>query len=595
MPLSIADRLGAIRHTLANLNIDAFIQPRADEYLGEYVPEANERLEWLTGFTGSAGAAIVMADTAAIFIDGRYTVQVRQQVDSHLFEYQSLTELPLTDYLIQTLTTSSTVAVDARLHTFAWFQQAKAQLAQAGIALVAIDTNPIDASWHDRPAMPSHPAMLFSDRSAGATSLEKRQLIGEKINAQGAEWALITALDSCAWLLNLRGRDIPRLPVLLGTGLLAANGDMRFFTDINKLPSDVLAHVGTGVDFYPEAQLSEHIQGLKGKRLFADSHTANAASQLLAQAAGAILVDASDPVALIKACKNPQELAGMRACHVRDGLAVTRFLAWLDSEVAAECLHDEAELAAKLESFRRQDEQYIEPSFDTISAAGGNAAMCHYNHLNGTPAQLPMNSLYLVDSGGQYLDGTTDVTRTVAIGEVSDEHKLMVTLVLKGHIALDQARFPRGTTGQQLDALARQYLWQYGYDYDHGTGHGVGHCLSVHEGPQRIGKNSNATPLMAGMILSNEPGYYRDHAFGIRIENLVEVQACQQLADSERSMLEFSPLTLIPIDTRLVEKSLLTPKEIQWLNHYHSQVFSAHAKQLSGAELAWLTQATAAI
>ncbi len=592
MPLSIADKLGTIRQALAKLNIDAFIQPRADEYLGEYVPKANERLKWLTGFTGSAGAAVVMAQRAAIFIDGRYTVQVRQQVDASLFEYQSLTDLPLADYLIQTLTAPSRVGVDARLHTLAWYQQTQGQLAKAGIELVALTTNPIDDAWLERPAMPSSPAILFSDELAGNTSLEKRELVGAKINKAGAQVALITALDSCAWLLNLRGRDIPCLPVLLGTGLLSANGNMRFFTDLTKLPSNIISHVGAGVEFYPEQQLHEHLIALNGQRLLADSHSANAASQLTAELAGAKLIDAMDPVALIKACKNPQELAGMRASHVRDGLAVSRFLAWLDSEVAAGRLYDEAQLADKLESFRKLDSQYLEPSFDTISAAGSNAAMCHYNHLNGTPATVPINSLYLVDSGAQYLDGTTDVTRTIAIGDVSAEHKQMVTLVLKGHIALDQAKFPKGTTGQQLDILARQYLWQYGYDYDHGTGHGVGHCLSVHEGPQRIGKNTNATPLMPGMVLSNEPGYYRDGQFGIRIENLVVVQENETLQGTERTMYEFAPLTLIPIDKRLLQTSLLTSSEITWLNHYHAKVFAAHASHLTGAELSWLTAAT---
>ncbi|MFC3137049.1 M24B family metallopeptidase [Shewanella submarina] len=285
----------------------------------------------------------------------------------------------------------------------------------------------------------------------------------------------------------------------------------------------------------------------------------------------------------------------MRACHVRDGAAVSRFLAWLDKEVAADKLYDEALLADKLESFRLVDKQYVEPSFDTISAAGSNAAMCHYNHMNGTPAQLTMNSLYLVDSGAQYFDGTTDVTRTIAIGEVTDEHRTMVTLVLKGHIALDTARFPKGTTGQQLDAFARMHLWQHGFDYDHGTGHGVGHFLSVHEGPQRIGKNANGVALQPGMVLSNEPGYYKADGFGIRIENLVEVRRCDALKDAEREMFEFTPMTLIPIDLRLLDKSLMTQAEISWLNSYHTRVFRAISPLLSGDELDWLTKATQAI
>ncbi|MGL4833735.1 MAG: aminopeptidase family protein P, partial [Shewanella sp.] len=367
---------------------------------------------------------------------------------------------------------------------------------------------------------------------------------------------------------------------------------MTLFTDLAKLPSGIEAHVGEGVSFNTEASLADTLASMQGLKLLADPHSANAWAQTLARDAGAILVAAIDPVALPKAQKNPAELAGMRACHIRDGVAVSRFLAWLDNEVAAQRLHDEATLADKLESFRCEDPRYQEPSFDTISATGANAAMCHYNHNNGTPAVMTMDSIYLVDSGAQYLDGTTDVTRTIAIGNVTDEHKKMVTLVLKGHIALDQARFPKGTTGQQLDAFARQYLWQEGFDYDHGTGHGVGHFLSVHEGPQRIGKNVNAIALMPGMVLSNEPGYYRAGEFGIRLENLVVVQPCQALQGAEREIYEFDALTLIPMDTRLIDKQLLTTAEIAWLNRYHAKVFDTLAPLMSEAELAWLTQAT---
>lgn len=332
-----------------------------------------------------------------------------------------------------------------------------------------------------------------------------------------------------------------------------------------------------------------------GVKLLADPDSANAWMQLTAKQAGARLIAGQDPVALPKAQKNPAELAGLSACHIRDGVAVSRFLAWLDVEVAAKRLYDEGTLADKLESFRLEDPLYREPSFDTISAAGANAAMCHYNHNNGTPAMMTMDSIYLVDSGAQYLDGTTDVTRTIAIGEVTDEQRKMVTLVLKGHIALDQARFPKGTTGQQLDGFARQYLWQHGFDYDHGTGHGVGHFLSVHEGPQRIAKNSNGVALLPGMVVSNEPGYYRADAFGIRIENLITVQACEALAGAEREMYEFHALTLIPIDTRLIDKQLLNDAEINWLNGYHQRVRETLSPLMQGTELDWLLKATEAI
>lgn len=591
----IANRLAAIRSELANANLDAFIIPRADEYLGEYVPEHNERLYWATDFTGSAGMAIVLKDKAAIFTDGRYTVQVRLQVDANLFSYESLTDTPQIEWLCDTLPADSRVGFDARLHTLAWFENAKATLAKAQIELVAVEQNPIDKHWQNRPAPSSAAITLFSNESAGKTSLQKRTEIGALVKKAGADVALIAALDSFCWLLNIRGSDVPRLPVVLGCALLHANGDMQLFTDLSKLPEGIEEHVGAGVSFKSEAALADTLASLQGVKLLADPNSANAWAQNLARDAGAKLIAGIDPVSLPKAQKNAAELAGMRASHIRDGVAVSRFLAWLDAEVVANRLHDEATLADKLESFRLEDPKYREPSFDTISAAGANAAMCHYNHNNGTPAMMTMNSIYLVDSGAQYLDGTTDVTRTIAIGEVSDEQKKMVTLVLKGHIALDQARYPKGTTGQQLDAFARQYLWQHGFDYDHGTGHGVGHFLSVHEGPQRIGKNLNAIALLPGMVLSNEPGYYRADSFGIRLENLVVVQHCEALKGAEREMHEFDALTLIPMDARLIDKSLLTQGEIDWFNAYHQKVFNTLSPLMSGSELEWLTKATQAI
>jgi len=593
---TIAKRLSVIRQQLEVNQIDAFIIPRADEYLGEYVPARNERLQWATGFTGSAGMAIVLKDSAAIFTDGRYTVQVRQQVDGNLFEYLSLYDDPQIEWLIDTLPAGSTVGIDSRLHTLTWYQRTKAQFDKAQINLVEVSQNPIDVSWVDRPALSSSTLTLFSHQAAGRNSLEKRQQIGRLVKKQGADIALIAALDSFCWLLNIRGNDVPRLPVILGCGLLSANGDMTLFTDLSKVPQGIEEHVGAGVIFKDESELATELSQMNGVKLLADPHSANAYSQLLAQRGGAILIVAgTDPVALPKAQKNNAELTGMRTSHIRDGAAVSQFLAWLDGQVEQNIMHDEAQLADKLESFRLQDPLYREPSFDTISATGANAAMCHYNHKNGTPSTMTMNSIYLVDSGAQYLDGTTDVTRTIAIGKVTDEQKKMVTLVLKGHIAIDSARFPKGTSGQQLDAFARQYLWQHGFDYDHGTGHGVGHFLSVHEGPQRIGKNLNAVALLPGMVLSNEPGYYRADNFGIRIENLVTVQACQALAGAEREMYEFDVLTMIPMDARLIDASLLTEFELNWFNQYQQKVRQTLTPLMQGDELAWLNKVTIAI
>ncbi|WP_445946328.1 aminopeptidase P family protein [Shewanella sp.] len=596
----IAERLSAIRHQLKSAQVDAFIIPRADEYLGEYVPERNERLYWATNFTGSAGMAIVLTDNvvagkAAIFTDGRYTVQVPKQVDASLYEYLSLTDTPQIQWLIDTLSPGAKIGIDSRLHTLAWFDNAKALLEKHQMSLVELASNPVDDNWHDRPAPSKAMITLFSHQGAGRDSVEKRLQVGQLVKKQGADVALISALDSFCWLLNIRGGDVPRLPVTLGCALLASNGDMSVFVDLDKLPEGIHEHVGAGVIFRPETELAQALSDLNGVKLLADPNSANAWSQRLALKGGAKLIAGLDPVALPKAQKNSAELAGMRASHVRDGVAVSRFLAWLDAEVANHHLYDEAVLADKLESFRLEDPLYREPSFDTISATGANAAMCHYNHADGTPATMTMDSIYLVDSGAQYLDGTTDVTRTIAIGKVTDEQRKMVTLVLKGHIALDTARFPKGTSGQQLDALARQYLWQHGFDYDHGTGHGVGHFLNVHEGPQRIGKNVNNVALLPGMVLSNEPGYYRANEFGIRIENLVAIIPCEALKGAEREMYQFDALTLIPIDVRLIDKTLLTEFELNWLNNYHSQVFTTLAPLMQGAELDWLKRVTKAI
>ncbi|MCL1079009.1 aminopeptidase P family protein [Parashewanella spongiae] len=594
-PISINERLHSVRNEMRSQKLDAFIIPRADEYLGEYVPAHNERLLWATDFTGSAGAAIILKHSAAIFTDGRYTVQVRQQVDADQFDFESLYDTPQISYLVKKLKAGSRVGVDAKLHTYEWFKNAEAELTKAEITLVSINNNPVDVCWQSRPMAPTSPIVLFSDDRAGQTSQDKRNLIAEKVKQPGADLALVTALDSICWLLNIRGADVPRLPVVLSTALIDTQGRVKLFVDLNKLPDNIEQHVGQGVTFFADTELANHLAQLVGKKLLADPTASNAWIQLTAQKNNAVLIAGDDPIALLKAQKNSTELNGFRDCHVRDGLAVSRFLAWLDKEVQQNRLYDEGQLAEKLESFRKHDPLYQQPSFDTISAVGGNAAMCHYNHNNGTPAVMPMNSLYLVDSGAQYLDGTTDITRTVAIGKVTAEQKQMFTLVLKGHIALDSAKFPKGTTGQQLDPLARQYLWQYGYDYDHGTGHGVGHYLSVHEGPQRVGKNSNAVPLLEGMVISNEPGYYRANEFGIRIENLVAVTRCTTLFQPERETLKFEALTLAPIDARLLDISLMTETEIQWLNQYHKQVEDALSPSLTGEDLAWLQQATATI
>ncbi len=584
-------RLTLIRQEMEKHGLDAYVVPRADEYLGEYVPPQNERLAWLTGFSGSAGMAVVLKDTAAIFVDGRYTIQVRQQVPDVAFEYQHLIENPPIQWLSETLDAGAKIGVDSRMHTLTWYRGAEKQLARKDMTLVAVSENPIDLHWQDRPQPEAALAMLLDESYTGESSESKRKRIGASIAEAGADIALVSQLDSIAWLLNIRGKDVPRLPVLLGFATLDTEGNMSLYTDPRKLPNDFSNHVGAGVEIFDDAQLTGDLErlGKEGRNVLADPTMANAWCQIQCSQAGANLVSGTDPVLLPKAQKNAVELSGIRNCHVRDGSAVSRYLAWIDREVAAGNNYNEAELSDQLESFRRELSDIHDLSFDTISAAGQNAALAHYNHLNGTPADLEMNNLYLVDSGGQYLDGTTDITRTIIIGEPSDEHKKMFTLVLKGHIALACAVFPKGTNGQQLDALARQFLWQHGKDYDHGTGHGVGAFLSVHEGPQRISKAGPSQALLPGMVISNEPGYYQEGGYGIRCENLIIVM------EREDGMLCFETITFAPFDQRLIDVSLLTPQELAWLNQYHSEVREKISPLLSGEDLNWLEASTNSI
>jgi Xaa-Pro aminopeptidase len=588
----IAGRLEAVREQMRAAGYDALVVPRADEYLGEYIPAHNERLRWLSGFTGSAGFVLVTARGAAIFVDGRYTVQVRQEVSAQLFEYCRLGDDPHAQWLAAQLPRGATVACDARMHSLRWFRDTGSALGASGLKLVASAHNLIDACWQDRPAPRVRPALLLTEQYTGESSSAKRERIGAAVAAKGAEAALVFAPDSISWLLNIRGTDIPKLPVVQGLALLESDGRVTLLAEPGRIPDGFEAHVGAGVTVLPETEAASVLAGYRGRTVLADPDTANAWSQLELERGGATLLAAEDPVLLPKACKNSVEIAGARNAHIRDAVAEVRFLAWLDGEVAADRLHTEDELADRLLLFREPGEHFQGVSFDSISAVGGNAAMCHYNHLNvATPARMPMDSVYLIDSGGQYLDGTTDITRTVAVGDPGEDVRRMFTLVLKGHIALDRARFPVGTAGSQLDILARQFLWQEGFDYDHGTGHGVGVFLSVHEGPQRIAKAPNTTALQPGMIVSNEPGYYRAGAFGIRCENLVVVRESAR-EDQEQAMLEFEVLTLVPFDRRLVDPGLMTAAEIAWLDSYHQQVRELIEPLLQGAEREWLQQAT---
>ncbi|KNY48554.1 X-Pro aminopeptidase [Vibrio harveyi] len=583
-------RVNAIREWLAQHNIDALLVPHEDEYLGEYVPAHNERLHWLTGFTGSAGAAVITKDKAAIFVDGRYTVQVTKQVPADLFEYRHLIEEPALDWIKAHLANGASVAIDPRMHNSAWLDMAQAKLAGA-LELKILASNPIDELWHDRPAPVVSDVRLMATEAVGQSSESKRQEIAELVKKTGADSAVITALDSICWLLNVRGLDVSRLPVLLSHAILHSDSSVEYFLDPARLPAEFDAHVGSGVTVHHPEALQARLETLTGKNVLVDPATSNAWFKLVLQNAGASVVSKADPCLMPKAAKNAVEIAGMKACHIRDGVAMSKFLSWLDAEVVAGNLHDEATLADKLEAFRSEDPTLMDLSFDTISAAGGNAAMCHYNHENQPePGKLELNTLYLVDSGGQYLDGTTDITRTIAIGQPSQEMIKQFTLALKGHIGVARARFPKGTRGYQIDTLARQHLWAEGYDYDHGTGHGVGHFLSVHEGPASISKKQIDVPLTEGMVLSNEPGYYRADAFGIRIENLELVVETPTKGDFP--VLSFESLTRCPIDKRNINVDMLTRPELAWLNDYHQKVWDEISPLVEGDVKEWLRQAT---
>ncbi len=593
MATTIQDNVHKIRSWLEENQLDAFIIPHEDEFLGEYLPAHNERLQWVSGFTGSAGVAVITKTNSAIFVDGRYTVQVTKQAPKEYFEYHHLIEEPFLNWIQQALPAGSKIGFDPKMHRAIWVPKAQEQLSP-DYTLLPVTQNPIDLLWTDRPEPQLSEMVFMPDEFSGKSSQKKRNELVAELNKAKADCAILTQLDSICWLLNIRGLDVSRLPVILSHAIIYNTGNVDFFIDEKRLAIGFHEHVGPGVTIKSPQSLERTIQKLQGKNVLLDTSSSNAWFKLQLQNNGVQIIEADDPCTLPKAAKNSSEVEGMKHCHIRDGAAMAKYLCWLDQQVENNNLLDEATLSDKLEVFRREDPTLVDLSFDTISAAGSNAAMCHYNHINQPkPGCLSLNTLYLVDSGGHYQDGTTDITRTVAIGTPTDEMKQLFTLVLKGHIALASARFPSGTNGHQLDALARQFLWAHGFDFDHGTGHGVGHCLSVHEGPQRISKAPNTVALLPGMITSNEPGYYREDQFGIRIENLELVIEVETSGD--KHMLGFYPLTRCPIDTRAIDRSLLTQQETNWLNNYHQQVWRDVSPMLNGEVKKWLKAATAEI
>jgi Xaa-Pro aminopeptidase len=587
-----APRLAALRKEVARRGLAGFLVPRADEHQGEYVPPRAERLAWLTGFNGSAGLAIVLAEKAAVFVDGRYTLQIRSQTDTSLFEPQHSTDQPPENWLAAYLPKGGKLGYDPWLHTPTGLKHLRKAVIQAGGELVALDSNPLDAVWSDQPPAPIAPAIALDLRFAGRSSQDKRESQGQALAADGIDAAVLAGPDSIAWLLNIRGADVPRTPFALGFGVLHKDGAVELFMDRRKFTPGLEAHLGNRVAVSPPEAFAGALDrlGQAKARVLIDPQSAPSWAFDRLKAAGAELIERDDPCLLPKARKNDVELAGTRAAHRRDGLAVTRFLNWIASE-APKGKVDELTAVARLADFRREGEYFRDFSFDTISGAGGNGAIVHYRSSDSTNRPLKKGELYLVDSGAQYFDGTTDITRTIAVGKPTAEMKDRFTRVLKGHIALGMARFPRGTTGSALDGLARYALWQAGLDYDHGTGHGVGSFLSVHEGPHRISKAPSRVPLEPGMIVSNEPGYYKTGAYGIRIENLVTVVEDPRPGD-ERAMLAFETLTLAPIDRNLIDKKLLTADEIAWLDTYHARVRAALMPKADKGTAAFLEEAT---
>ena len=591
-------RLAALRAQLKKEQLDGFVVPICDEHMSEYVGDYAQRLGWLTGFGGSAGSAVVLSEEAAIFTDGRYTLQVREQVDGKNWQYVGVPQTSISDWLKDHAPNGARIGYDAWVHTKGWVESATKALVAKGAELVAVKSNPIDKVWADQPQKSDAKLMVHDNRYAGQSSAEKRAAVAEWLTANNLDSTVISALDSVAWLLNVRGSDVSNTPVALSFVLAHADGTADLFVAPEKVDDAVRAHLGNAVRLRSPSEFVPELRSMSGKRVGVDPDRAVAAIFGALQSGGAFIVEARDPTILPKAVKNQVEQSGHRAAQSRDGAALSRFLHWM-SETAYQGGLNELSAAARLKAFREDTGMLKDLSFDTISATGPNGAHCHYKVDETSNRVIEPNSVYLADSGGQYLDGTTDVTRTIWVGpgNPTAEMKDRFTRVLKGHIALATAVFPEGTRGAQLDTLARASLWQAGLDYAHGTGHGVGSFLAVHEGPQRIakfagGQAGSDEPLQAGMILSNEPGYYKQGEYGIRIENLVLVEE-REIAGAEGRYFGFETLTFAPIDKTLVDTSLLNADELRWWNDYHAKVLQIVGPQLDGEALAWVTHACA--
>jgi len=584
--------LEALRAELKRNELAGFIIPLTDEHMSEYVGDYAQRLAWATGFTGSAGNGVVLAEKAAVFIDGRYTIQVAAEVDEAYVEHHHFEEYPLLNWVKDNAVAGDRIGYDPELATIAWEESAAEAFESTGIKLVALAENPINAAWDKQPEPSLAEVYGHATEYTGKTAEEKRVDIAAELEKQGADAAVITMLDSVAWAFNIRSQDVLNTPVPHAFAIMDKDEQATLFVDERKVTNELRVFLGNKVRLEPRTAFYSELadMGAEGKKVLVDQATNNARVFKTLTEAGATLIEGQDPCILPKAKKNKTEVQGARDAHVRDGAAICEFLHWISIEAPKGGV-DEIIAADKLWEFRQKRDILKDRSFDTISAAGSNGALCHYRVSGETNLPLEMDSIYLVDSGGQYLDGTTDITRTVVIGTPTEEMKDRFTRVLRGHIALSETRFPKGTPGMALDAIARAPLWEKGLDYDHGTGHGVGSFLAVHEGPQRIAKLGTMVPLEEGMILSNEPGYYKEGEYGIRIENLVTVRP--STSEEGREMFEFENLTWAPIDRNLIAIEALNDKELKWLNNYHAAVYEKLGSFVDSETQDWLKAVTA--
>ncbi|MDG4886502.1 aminopeptidase P family protein [Mesorhizobium sp. M1A.F.Ca.IN.020.06.1.1] len=590
-------RVATLRQWLAENKLDGFMVPRADEHQGEYVADRSARLKWLTGFSGSAGVAIILRDRAFIFVDGRYTLQVRNEVDLSIFTVESLVDNPPASWIKDNLGKGARLGFDPWLHTIGEIKALKASAEQSGATLVPLEKNPIDIIWEDQPEPPRAPVELHPIAFAGELAKDKLARLAGAIEKEGATHAVLTDPSSIAWAFNIRGGDVAHTPLALGFAILAADGKHQLFMDQRKFSRQVAAYLTQLADPHDPGEFESAVANLAkgGAKIALDPVLAAEKLKMLVEGNGGIVVSAPDPARIPRATKNHAEVAGSRAAHRRDGAAIAKLLCWLDRQQPDTL--DEIDVVTKLEEVRRQTGEETQMplrdvSFDTISGAGPNGAIMHYRVSRATSRKLQSGELFLLDSGGQYQDGTTDITRTVPIGQPTEEMRERFTLVLKGMIGISTLRFPAGTRGSEIDAVARVALWKHGCDFAHGTGHGVGSYLAVHEGPQRIAR-TGTEKLLAGMMLSNEPGYYKEGSYGIRIENLILVTPAEQIEGGDIAMHGFETLTLAPIDKRLIRSDLLTRDELHWLDQYHARVLAEIGPMVDGETLAWLEKATA--